>query len=121
MSCPFANRSSTAVKKPLSELPEISLESFQGTPQAHKDSIKMIIFDNYAFDVSTDSSFTTQPLLDYLYQDCTDIIMEMNFKRSQDDSVTSFSELDSFSKMRMKSDMLRLFSEKYNPIARITR
>ena len=122
MACPFASKSGG--KRNLSDLPEMTLETFNSTPDAHRERIKLVIFENFVFDVSSDMSFSSMPLCEVLYADCTDVIMEMTFKAKQQQASEiqiSFKELDKFSQMQMKSDMLRLFSEKYIPIGKITR
>ena len=124
MACPFASKSSG--KRTLSDLPEMTLETFDSTPDAHRERIKLVIFENYVFDVSSDTSFSSLPLCEVLYADCTDLIMETAFKTKQQkqhptETKQSFKELDKFSQSQMKSDMLRLFSEKYTPIAKINR
>ena len=124
MACPFASKSSG--KRTLSDLPEMTLETFDSTPDAHRERIKLVIFEYYVFDVSSDTSFSSLPLCEVLYADCTDLIMETAFKTKQQkqhptETKQSFKELDKFSQSQMKSDMLRLFSEKYTPIAKINR
>ena len=131
MSCPFTNSSNFASsgcpfaskgKRPLIDLPEMSLETFQATPEAHREKIKLVIFEGYVFDVSADSSFHVSPLTEVLYADCTDVIMDILVSKKQTSEASekvTFKALDKFSQMQMKSDMLSLFSEKYNPIAKI--
>lgn len=121
MACPFAP---SVGKRTLADLPEMTLEAFMSTPQAHRERIKLVIFDYFVFDVSSDMSFSSLPLCELLYRDCTDVIMGMAFKAKHQQPIEtrlSFEELDKFTQMQMKSDMLRLFSEKYTPIAKIDR
>jgi hypothetical protein len=124
MACPFASK--TGGKRTLSDLPEMTLETFNSTPDAHREQIKLVIFEYFVFDVSSDMSFSSLPLCEVLYADCTDLVMETAFKTMQQqqhptETKQSFKELDKFSQSQMKSDMLRLFSEKYIPIAKIIR
>jgi hypothetical protein len=128
MTCPFA--SGRGGERTLAHLPEMTMETFISTPEAHRERIKLVIFDYFVFDVSSDMSFSLPPLCEVLYADCTDVVMEIAFKtnhhhqQQQQQSVETqltFKELDKFTQVHMKSDMLRLFSEKYIPIAKITR
>jgi len=148
MACPFA--SAAGGKRALNELPDLSLEAFSATPAEHRSRMKLVIFEGFVFDVSADESFSSSPLLaQLLYADCTDVIMDMTMaaKQQQQQEATSsssssssssstvsadqqqqsnssttvtFKSLDKFTQMQMKSDMLRLFCDKYHPIAKIT-
>ena len=118
MTCPFANRA-LVPNIPLSDLPVINLETFRSMGAAHIDKVRLMIFDSYVFDVSTDSSFLTAPLSEAVNTDTTDLIMSLqNHNNSMGENV-AYAELDEFSKMRARSTMLRLFCEKYKPLAKI--
>ena len=119
MACPFANRTSTAELK-LSELPTIPIETFHSMSAAHQDKIRLIIFESYVFNVSTDPSFSTEPLIKAVNTDATNFIMNMQKVMNASGEFIAYNDLDEYLKMRAKSDMLRLFCEKYIVLAKIS-
>ncbi len=121
MSCPFLNRQG---KLDLNELPEMTAATVQQLA-AHGDKVRLIICCGFLFDVTSDPSFSSPPLSEFLYKDATEAILKMQFaastmggdaKRLEED----FARIDDFTKMQMRSNTLKLFTEKYKTIAKIS-
>jgi hypothetical protein len=121
MSCPFMNR---AGKLDLNELPELSMETVSGLT-GHSGKVNLVICCGFIFDVTSDSSFNSLPLSEYLFKDATEAILKLQFSATfngqgdQKSIDSDFERIDSFSKMQMKSNLLKLFCEKYKAIAKL--
>ena len=119
MSCPFMARS--ARNTDISELPELSLDTVSGL-SSHSDKVNLVVCCGFIFDVTSDSSFNSLPLSDYLFKDVTETVMKLQLSTSFSDKEAidaEFERMDGFSKMQMKSNLLRLFCDKYKTVAKL--
>ncbi len=119
MSCPFMARA--AGNTDMNELIEISLDTVRSL-SSHSDKVNLVICCGFVFDVTSDASFNSLPLSDYLFKDVTEAVMKLQLSASFNDKEAidaEFERMDGFSKMQMKSNLLRLFCEKYKTVAKL--
>ena len=119
MSCPFTTRS--AANTDLKELPELSLDTVSSL-SSHSDKVKLVVCCGYIFDVTSDASFNSLPMSDYLFKDVTEAVMKLFLSATVKDQEAldgEFERMDGFSKMQMKSNVLRLFCDKYLTVAKL--